>query len=84
MLAIVVTLGAPRAMAALSNDPDAPEPKNPTPRGSLILMDNEGRPTGFINAEELTAFRTALASSLLIVRRHKPREVLVFGCGKQA
>jgi ornithine cyclodeaminase/alanine dehydrogenase-like protein (mu-crystallin family) len=81
---IVVTLGAPRSSAPLSYDPDAPEPKNPTPRGSLTLMDNEGRPVGFINAEELTAFRTALTSSLLIVRRHKPKEIVVFGCGKQA
>ena len=81
---IVVTLGAPRSAALLSKDPDAAEPKNPTPRGSLTLMDNDGRPVGFINAEELTAFRTALASSLLIVRRHKPKEIVVFGCGKQA
>lgn len=80
----VVTLGAPRSVAPPSLDPDAPQPKNPTPRGSLTLMDDEGRPVGFINAEELTAFRTALASSLLIVRRHKPKDIVVFGCGKQA
>ena len=80
----VVTLGAPRSAIPPSNDPDAPEPKKPTPRGSLTLMDNDGRPVGFINAEELTAFRTALASSLLIVRRHKPKEIVVFGAGKQA
>lgn len=49
-----------------------------------MLMDNDGRPVGFVNAEELTAFRTALASSLLIVRRRKPKEVVVFGAGKQA
>jgi ornithine cyclodeaminase/alanine dehydrogenase-like protein (mu-crystallin family) len=80
----VVTLGAPRSATSPSDDPDAPEPKRPTPRGSLTLMDNDGRPVGFINAEELTAFRTALASSLLIVRRHKPKEIVVFGSGKQA
>ncbi|KAG0648858.1 hypothetical protein D0Z07_4694 [Hyphodiscus hymeniophilus] len=79
----VVTLGAPRN-APLNDDPDAPELKKPTPRGSLTLFNNEGQPTGFVNAEELTAFRTALASSLLIVRRHKPKEVVVFGAGKQA
>jgi ornithine cyclodeaminase/alanine dehydrogenase-like protein (mu-crystallin family) len=47
-------------------------------------MDTEGRPFGYINAEELTAFRTALASSLLLVRRRKVKTVLVFGVGKQA
>ena len=80
----VVTLGTPRTAAPLEDDPEAPDPANPTPRGSLTLFNNEGQPTGFINAEELTAFRTALASSLLIVRRHKPKEIVVFGTGKQA
>jgi len=47
-------------------------------------MENDGKPIGFINAEELTAFRTALASSLLITRRSKVKTVTVFGAGKQA
>jgi ornithine cyclodeaminase/alanine dehydrogenase-like protein (mu-crystallin family) len=47
-------------------------------------MDNDGKPVGFINAEELTAFRTALASSLLMSRRSKIKTVTVFGAGKQA
>jgi ornithine cyclodeaminase/alanine dehydrogenase-like protein (mu-crystallin family) len=47
-------------------------------------MANDGKPLGFINAEELTAFRTALASSLLMTRRFKVKTVTVFGAGKQA
>lgn len=57
---------------------------NATPQGAITIMENDGRPIGFINAEELTAFRTALASSLLITRRSKVKTVTVFGAGKQA
>jgi len=52
--------------------------------GSLTLMDNDGNPYAFINAEEITAFRTALTSSLLMVRRRKVKAITVFGAGKQA
>ncbi|MCJ1391099.1 hypothetical protein MMC18_003961 [Xylographa bjoerkii] len=55
-----------------------------TPRGSLTLLDSAGTPLGFINAEELTAFRTALASTLLFSRRQKVHSITVFGAGKQA
>lgn len=47
-------------------------------------MANDGKPIGFLNAEEVTAFRTALASSLLMTRRSKVKTVTVFGAGKQA
>lgn len=47
-------------------------------------MGAEGKPFGFLNAEEITAFRTALASSLLMLRRTKVKTVSVFGTGKQA
>ena len=55
-----------------------------TPRGSLTLLDSSGTPLGFINAEELTAFRTALASTLLFTKRQKVHSITVFGAGKQA
>ncbi|KAF7875089.1 hypothetical protein EAF04_002261 [Stromatinia cepivora] len=59
--------------------------KNPsTPQGSLTLMDKTGLPFGFLNASETTAFRTALASSLLITPRTKVKTITVFGAGKQA
>lgn len=55
-----------------------------TPQGGLILMGSDGKPFGILNAEELTAFRTALASSLLMVRRKRVKTITVFGTGKQA
>jgi len=47
-------------------------------------LSSTGDPLGFVNAEELTAFRTALTSSLLLNRRRKVKTLTVFGCGKQA
>lgn len=55
-----------------------------TIRGSLTLLDSLGHTTGLINAEEVTAFRTALASTILLNKRHKVHDVTVFGAGKQA
>lgn len=55
-----------------------------TPRGSLTLLDQTGTPRALINAEELTAFRTALASTMLIKKRANVHDICVFGAGKQA
>ncbi|KAI6710234.1 hypothetical protein JHW43_007251 [Diplocarpon mali] len=78
----VVTLASP------SPDPDrtttASAKEDATPYGSLTLMGTDGKPFGFLNAEEITAFRTALASSLLMLRRSKVKKITVFGTGKQA
>ncbi|PBP27882.1 ornithine cyclodeaminase [Diplocarpon rosae] len=78
----VVTLASP------SSDPGrtitASVKEDATPYGSLTLMGTEGKPFGFLNAEEITAFRTALASSLLMLRRTKVKNITVFGTGKQA
>ncbi|KAF2162799.1 hypothetical protein M409DRAFT_68799 [Zasmidium cellare ATCC 36951] len=53
-------------------------------KGSLTLLDQAGNTTGLINAEEVTAFRTALASTMLLKKRHSVHDVTVFGAGKQA
>lgn len=55
-----------------------------TIRGSLTLLDRLGNTTGLINAEEVTAFRTALASTMLLKKRHSVHDMTVFGAGKQA
>ncbi|TKA65243.1 hypothetical protein B0A49_07962 [Cryomyces minteri] len=55
-----------------------------TPRGSLTLLDTGGAPRAMINAEEVTAFRTALASMMLFKKRSSVHDVSVFGAGKQA
>jgi ornithine cyclodeaminase/alanine dehydrogenase-like protein (mu-crystallin family) len=47
-------------------------------------MSNTSEPIGIINAEEFTAFRTALTSSLLLLHRQKIKTLTVFGTEKQA
>jgi ornithine cyclodeaminase/alanine dehydrogenase-like protein (mu-crystallin family) len=55
-----------------------------TPRGTLTMLDRSGLPTGLVNAEELTAFRTALAATIIFSKRHNVHTLTVFGAGKQA
>jgi ornithine cyclodeaminase/alanine dehydrogenase-like protein (mu-crystallin family) len=55
-----------------------------TPKGSLTLFDRSGAPRALINAEEITAFRTALASTMLFKKRQNVHDLVVFGAGKQA
>ncbi|KAH7396579.1 hypothetical protein DE146DRAFT_763574 [Phaeosphaeria sp. MPI-PUGE-AT-0046c] len=55
-----------------------------TPKGSLTLFDKNGAPRAFLNAEEITAFRTALASVMLFKKRRDVHDLVVFGAGKQA
>ncbi|KAL7622504.1 hypothetical protein AAE478_008011 [Parahypoxylon ruwenzoriense] len=54
------------------------------PTGSVTLYSPQGQPTGFLHAQTLTAFRTALASSCLLVKRASVRTITVFGSGLQA
>ncbi|ELR05089.1 hypothetical protein GMDG_07131 [Pseudogymnoascus destructans 20631-21] len=74
----VVTLATPGAKGPAEATADM------TPHGSLTIMSSNGTPTGFLNAEEVTAFRTALCSSLLFCRRKSFKSVTVFGAGRQA
>ncbi|KAK8215344.1 hypothetical protein M8818_001965 [Zalaria obscura] len=69
---------------APSMPPSMSSAQSTTPRGSLTLFDETGTPSGLINAEELTAFRTALASSMLLKKRKNVHNLTVFGAGKQA
>ncbi|KAF2860067.1 NAD(P)-binding protein [Piedraia hortae CBS 480.64] len=52
--------------------------------GSLTLMDSAGNTTGLVHATELTAFRTALASTMLLKKRSSVHTLTVFGAGLQA
>ena len=63
---------------------DLPDQPISTIRGSLTLMDAQGNTTGLINAEEVTAFRTALASTMMLKKRQNVHDLTVFGAGKQA
>lgn len=64
--------------------PSAASAGSTKPKGSLTLFDQLGNPRALINAEEITAFRTALASTMLFKKRHNVRDVVVFGAGTQA
>lgn len=55
-----------------------------TPRGTMTLYDTDGTPRALMNACELTAFRTALASTCLFKKRKTVHDITVFGAGKQA
>jgi len=55
-----------------------------SPKGLLSLFERDGTPRALVNAEELTAFRTALASTMLFKKRENVHDVVVFGAGKQA
>jgi ornithine cyclodeaminase/alanine dehydrogenase-like protein (mu-crystallin family) len=58
--------------------------RSTSPKGSLTLLDSAGEPVAFMNAEELTGFRTALAATLLFRRRTRVHSIAIFGAGKQA
>lgn len=52
--------------------------------GILALCDQNGFPTGFLNAEEITGYRTSLSAMILYVKRSKTANIVIFGAGKQA
>jgi ornithine cyclodeaminase/alanine dehydrogenase-like protein (mu-crystallin family) len=64
--------------------PSVSSANSTAPRGLLAILDKAGTPRAFINAEEITAFRTALASTMLFKKRANVHDVTVFGAGKQA
>ncbi|OTB03606.1 hypothetical protein M426DRAFT_60089 [Hypoxylon sp. CI-4A] len=68
-------------LSSASSDTSLPSIR---PTGSLTLYSPEGPPIGFLHAQALTAFRTALASSCLLVKRSNVHTLTVFGSGLQA
>lgn len=58
--------------------------RNSSPRGSLTLVGRDGLPFGLVSAQDLTAFRTALAALCVFNKRKHVRTVTVFGAGRQA
>ncbi|KAL0632807.1 hypothetical protein Q9L58_008286 [Maublancomyces gigas] len=59
-----------------------------SPKGVLTIFDETGELQGVLNAEELTGFRTALVSVVLLLKRIKAgssvKNIVFFGTGKQA
>ncbi|CAF9934026.1 MAG: hypothetical protein ALECFALPRED_005827 [Alectoria fallacina] len=70
--------------SAPSADPSVASSQTTTPRGSLTLLTSTGIPYAFLDAEALTAFRTALASTIIFNRRSNVHSITVFGAGEQA
>ena len=50
-----------------------------SPSGSLTLLNRDGTLRGIVNAAEITAFRTALASTMLFKKRKNVHDVVIFG-----
>ncbi|KAJ9663044.1 hypothetical protein H2198_001036 [Neophaeococcomyces mojaviensis] len=75
--------------ASISGDSFRPSPsvastQTTTPKGLITVMDATGNPQGIINAEEVTAFRTALGATFMLQKREKVHTITIFGAGKQA
>lgn len=51
--------------------------------GTLVLADQHGFPAAFINAAEVTGYRTTLSAMIGFVRRSCVGRVVLFGAGKQ-
>jgi ornithine cyclodeaminase/alanine dehydrogenase-like protein (mu-crystallin family) len=75
---VVITLSSSSAQ-----DPSDPRPRV-RPTGAITLFGTDGSPVGILHASTLTAFRTALASACLLIRRNKVHTITVFGSGQQA
>ena len=61
----IVTLPTPSSSPAVPPQSTPHSAASTTPKGSLTLLDKSGAARAFLNAEELTGFRTALASMML-------------------
>ena len=80
----VVTVGASASQSFASSSADTPRAST-RPNGTLSLLDPmTGSPLAFLAASSLTAFRTALASTILFAKRTRVHSILVFGAGAQA
>jgi ornithine cyclodeaminase/alanine dehydrogenase-like protein (mu-crystallin family) len=74
----VITLSSSSAQSPSDSRPQI------RPTGAITLFTNDGSPVGILHASTLTAFRTALASACLLIRRNKVHTLTVFGSGEQA
>ncbi|KAI9770459.1 MAG: hypothetical protein M1840_003345 [Geoglossum simile] len=63
---------------------DIPPSLTTSPQGFLTLLAPHGLPSALLCASQLTAFRTALLSTLLLQTRHTISHIAVFGAGAQA
>ncbi|KAI1358507.1 hypothetical protein F5Y08DRAFT_321673 [Xylaria arbuscula] len=53
-------------------------------RGIVAMCDADGIPSGILNAEEVTGYRTALIALIPYLWRRHTERIVIFGAGKQA
>jgi len=82
--ASTISSASTKSGSSFAPPPSVASSQSVTPKGTLTMLDAVGNPTGIMNAEELTAFRTALASTLMFQKREHVHTITVFGAGKQA
>lgn len=78
------SIGVKIVGVAPSQAPPPGQIPEPGLKSVLTICDELGQAVGVLNAAELTAFRTALASMLLYRYRKSTENIVVFGAGKQA
>lgn len=52
--------------------------------GIVVLVDKYGFPTGVLNAEEITGYRTTMSAMIPYSWRRHTENIVIFGAGKQA
>lgn len=52
--------------------------------GILVILDKCGIPTGVLNAEEITGYRTTMSAMIPYSWRQRTDHVVIYGAGKQA
>lgn len=80
------TANSHRSISGDSFEPPASvaSSQSTSPKGIINIMDAVGNPVGIMNAEELTAFRTALGATFMLQKRKEVHTITVFGAGKIA
>ncbi|KAL9045680.1 MAG: hypothetical protein Q9214_001314 [Letrouitia sp. 1 TL-2023] len=78
------TSGSNSSPSSLTHTSSLASNQTTTPIGTLTLLTSLGIPYALLSAPSLTAFRTALASTILFTKRRSVHTILIFGAGLQA
>lgn len=75
----------PAPVSKFSSQQDASSTnQQPALHGVVVICDRSGIPTGLLNAEEVTGYRTSFSAMIPVTWRRRVENVVVFGAGKQA
>lgn len=83
------TMSTTDSRSSISGDsfqapPSMASSQSTAPKGIVTISDSSGNAQGIINAEELTAFRTALSAMCVFQKRINVHTITIFGSGKTA